>query len=139
MADKIAPGVTHEPSDRSDDGSDGTGSLDYEEVRREKKMDRLRKRRDSALWYIVVGIGALFAGNLHVGLAVGGVLMVAYGAGLYIFQSVRMARVHDPWQDPELDAWEEEHFGDTRRESQDERERDDKDRGELVDEGWRDF
>lgn len=133
MTDKIAPGVTHEPS--------GEGSLDYEEVRHEKRLQRLRKRRDSAMWYAIVGIALLFAGGLHVGMAVGGVLMVAYGASLYIFQSVRMARLHDPWQDEELDAWEEEHFGDTRKEGDDAPEQKERRRhdGEVVDEPWRDF
>ncbi len=135
MTDKIAPGVTR------DGPPAGEGTLDYEEVRREKHLERLRKRRDSAMWYVIVGIGALFAGGLHIGLAVGGVLMVAYGAGVYIFHSVRMARLHDPWQDEELDAWEQEHFGDTRSEGddapgQEERRRQD---GEVVGEPWRDF
>ncbi len=74
------------------------------------KIARLRKRREHALWYAVVGTGLMFVGGIFWQIAVGGAMMALYGAAVYIWASVKITRMDDPWKDPELDAWEEEHF-----------------------------
>ena len=74
------------------------------------EMDRLRQRRDQSMWYLVMGTAMLFAGGFHIGLAIGGVFMVAGGAVNYLYWSARLRRIYDPWRDDELDAWEREHF-----------------------------
>lgn len=77
----------------------------------EAELARLKKRRDASGWYAVAGMGMLFAGGFSTALAVGGVLMVAYGASTYMYWSRRLTKVDDPWDDEEMDAWEREHFG----------------------------
>jgi len=77
----------------------------------EREKDRLRKRRDSQLWNIVVGVALMFAGTLFAYMAVGGAFMVVFGSVSYFYWNRRLTRLDDPWKDPEIDAWEEEHFG----------------------------
>lgn len=76
----------------------------------ERAHDAAKEKRNGQLWNVVVGIALLFAGGFHPAMAVGGVLMIGYGGTMYLVWSARMARHHDPWDDPEIDAWEEEHF-----------------------------
>lgn len=76
----------------------------------EAKLARLKKRRDSAGWYAVAGTGMLFMGSFSTGLAVGGVLMVSYGALGYLYWGRRITKLDDPWDDDEVDAWEDEHL-----------------------------
>ncbi len=77
------------------------------------RQAKLRRGRDSGIWYAGAGVALLFAGSISTALAIGGVLMVTYGAIRYITGSIQLARFEDdPWKDPELDAWEETHYGD---------------------------
>lgn len=78
----------------------------------DRERARLRARRDAGVWYAVVGAAMLFVGSLSTAIAIGGVAMIVFGASQYGWWSLRLARTQeDPWQDPELDAWEEEHYG----------------------------
>lgn len=72
------------------------------------RMEQFRKRRDDSRWYLVMGVGLMFAGAIHVALATGGAVMVLYGFGAYWYWGQRMKKLYDPWKDPELEAWEEE-------------------------------
>ena len=70
------------------------------------ELDRLTARRDSARWTAVVGFGLMMAGGIIVQLALGGALMVAYGATASMYWSRRLRKAKgDPWAyDPELDG-----------------------------------
>lgn len=70
-----------------------------------------RDKRDSARWYAVVGVLMLFVAGFSPALGAGGVLMVGYGATAYLYWNRKAKQAYDPWQDDELDAWEEEQFG----------------------------
>jgi hypothetical protein len=72
----------------------------------EARLEKLRARRDHARWYAVAGVGLLFAASFHTGFLIGGVLMVLYGATLYGVTGRQIAKIEDPWNDPELDEWE---------------------------------
>lgn len=74
----------------------------------QEEMDRLQNRRDDSKWYLVLGVGMMFAGGVSVAIAAGGALMVLYGFGAYLYWNHRMKRLYDPWKDEELEAWEEE-------------------------------
>lgn len=74
----------------------------------ERQMDEVRQKRTDAMWYLVVGVAMLFASGFHWGLAAGGVLMVGYGATRYAWYNRKLHALYDPWDDPEIDAWEEE-------------------------------
>lgn len=101
MTDKIAPGSYHEAP-----------VLDVHELAREDAYAANQKKRDQGVWYAVAGIGLIFAGSISTALSIGGMLMVVYGIAHYIRYSLKMARhSDDPWKDPELDAWEESHYG----------------------------
>ena len=76
----------------------------------EAELNRLRSRRDSGAWYAVVGTGMLFMAGFSTALAVGGVFMVLFGGLNYLYWSRRITKHDDPWDDPEMDQWEEEHF-----------------------------
>lgn len=93
------------------------GSVAEEEARRE--MERLRERRQDSVWYLVVGVALLFAAGFHWGAGVGGVLMVVYGGVRYMEASRRMRHLFDPWDDPEIDAWEEEQLQEIERDGKD--------------------
>lgn len=80
-------------------------------ARHDEEMARLKKQRDHQIWNVVVGIALMFAGTLLWVLAVGGMFMVVFGAVSYFYWHRRVTRLDDPWKDPEIDAWEEEHFG----------------------------
>lgn len=67
----------------------------------------LRRKRDAGAWYAVSGIAMLFAGSIHVGFAIGGVFMVVGGTVVYLFWSRRLGQAEDPWDDEEIDEWEE--------------------------------
>ena len=70
------------------------------------EVERLTGKRDNARWSAVVGFVMLFAASFSVAFAVGGVLMILYGASASVFWSRRLARHKgDPWAyDPELDG-----------------------------------
>jgi hypothetical protein len=74
--------------------------------------ERLRQRRDSAMWTMVTGVGMMFLGSFGAAFAIGGAAMTV-GGGLGAFWYGRRLRrlKGDPWHDPEIDAWEREHFG----------------------------
>ncbi len=72
--------------------------------------DAIEKRND-AVWYAVVGVAMLFMGSFHWGVAVGGVFMVFYGALQYLRWNAKAKAAYDPWDDPEIDAWEEKEWG----------------------------
>jgi hypothetical protein len=76
----------------------------------ESRRAAMQRKRDAGAWYGVTGIAMLFAGSFHVGFAVGGVFMVIGGAVVYLYWSRRLGQVEDPWDDADLDAWEQEHF-----------------------------
>ena len=79
----------------------------------DRQEEKIQAKRDQGLWYVIVGIALLFAGNISNAFAIGGVLSIAYGVLTYARHAIRLARLReDPWKDPELDAWEEEHYGD---------------------------
>lgn len=79
----------------------------------EREEAATQAKRDQGLWYVIVGIALLFAGNLSTAFSVGGVLSVLYGVFQYARHAIALARLRDdPWKDQELDAWEEEHYGD---------------------------
>ncbi len=80
-------------------------------ARHDEAVARLKKKRDDARWYIVAGIALLFAGSFSVYFAMGGVVMAVYGGATTFFYSWQLSRLDDPWDDEEIDAWEEEHFG----------------------------
>ena len=102
LTEKIATGVTH----------DGP-VLDVEAQRQEARREDLTKKRDQGMWYVIVGIALLFAGNISNAFAVGGVLSIGFGVLTYARHAIRLAKLsEDPWKDPELDRWEEEHYGD---------------------------
>ena len=71
---------------------------------------RARQRRDDARWYIVAGVGMMFAGSFSVYFAMGGVVMAVYGGVAYGYWSRRMRGAYDAWKDEELDAWERENL-----------------------------
>ena len=101
MADKIAPGVWHE--DLGEPAAIG-------HVHFEEQKARLRKRRDGGTWYVIVGVGMLFAASISTAFVAGGVLLVLWGAATYLWFSVRLGKLEDPWNDEELDRWEAEHL-----------------------------
>lgn len=81
----------------------------------ELAAEKIQAKRDQGLWYAVAGVGMLFAGSISTALSIGGMLMVLYGIFHYTRYSMQLARLRDdPWKDPELDAWEEEHYGEGR-------------------------
>lgn len=97
MAEKIASGAWRESG--SAPASEGpAGPRD--------DAERFRARRDNARWNLVVGTGLLFLGGFHVGLAVGGAVMVLYGAAMTLYWGARYRKAKgDPWDyDPELDG-----------------------------------
>ena len=66
--------------------------------------------RDS--WYVIMGVALMFTGTVNAYFAVGGALSAVYGSVATIYWGRRLTRLDDPWEhDPDLDAWEEEHFG----------------------------
>ncbi len=69
------------------------------------------KRRERAVWYAVAGIGLMFAGSINTALGIGGAAMVLFGIVEYIRWSLKRPAKDDPWRDPELDRWEETHYG----------------------------
>lgn len=101
MADKIGQGVIWEqpPSDEA------------RQAAVDAKLEGLRKKRDDARWYIVAGIGLLFAGSFSIYFAMGGVFMAVYGTIVYFWMEWRIKQVDDPWDDEEIDAWERDNFG----------------------------
>jgi len=70
------------------------------------EMERLKTRRDSARWNAVVGFGLMFGASFHVGFAIGGAIMTAYGICASFYWGRRLRRLKgDPWAyDPELDG-----------------------------------
>lgn len=76
------------------------------------EKERLRKKRDDARWYVIMGVALMFTGTVNAYFAVGGALSAVYGSVATLYWGRRLNRVDNPWEhDPELDAWEEEHFG----------------------------
>ncbi|HET6399180.1 MAG TPA: hypothetical protein VFH47_06470 [Candidatus Thermoplasmatota archaeon] len=72
---------------------------------------RLRGRRDAGVWSIVVGAAMMFLGGVSASFAVGGAMMCIGGAATAGYWGWRLRKVRgDPWQDPEIDAWEREHL-----------------------------
>ena len=98
VPDKIAQGVIWEPPATPQEAA----------KRIEAELGRLRDRRDAARWYVVAGFGMLFAGGFSIYFAMGGVVMATYGAVAYMYWSRRMGLVEDPWDDEEIDRWEQE-------------------------------
>lgn len=91
----------------------GPTIIDAETLDRDHEIERITAKRDQGLWYVVAGIGLLFAGSISTAFSIGGVLSVGFGVLQYGRHSIRLARRReDPWKDPELDQWEEEHYGD---------------------------
>lgn len=103
MADKIASGAWHEggppPKDRPDAG-------DPRDAKRTAEIERLTSKRDNARWSAVVGFAMLFGAGFAAAFAIGGLLMIVYGAAASVYWSRRLTKVKgDPWQfDPELDG-----------------------------------
>jgi hypothetical protein len=76
-----------------------------DEAKREE-LERLTTKRDNARWVAGVGVLLLFAGGLLVQLALGGLVMMAYGSVASVYWSRRIRRIRgDPWAyDPDLDG-----------------------------------
>lgn len=105
MAEKLGQGVIWE-------GPPPAPGQDAKEAEREAELARLRGRRDASRATLVIGVAMMFAAGFSVALAVGGALMVLGGMASSIYWSTRIRRLQgDPWHDPEIDAWEEEHYG----------------------------
>lgn len=70
------------------------------------ELERFTQRRNNGRWTAAVGFAMLFGASILTALLVGGVLMVAYGAGTSLYWSWRIRRIKgDPWAyDPELDG-----------------------------------
>lgn len=70
------------------------------------EVERLTRRRDNARWSAVVGFAMLFAGGILYQIALGGLVMLAYGTAASMYWSRRIRRLKgDPWEyDPELDG-----------------------------------
>ena len=104
MAEKIGSGAWHEGAAPTDE--DAAGGQDSD-------VERFRAKRDSARWNIVVGTGLLFLSGFHLGFALGGAVMVLYGAATTFYWGSRYRKAKgDPWDpDPEIDAAEREIFG----------------------------
>lgn len=98
VASKLAPGAAVE-------APDAPGPDPGHESR------ELRRRRDDARWYVLVGTALLFAGAINAYLAAGGAAMCLWGFGSYAYWSHRIRSSYDPWKDEELDRWEDEHYG----------------------------
>lgn len=96
MADKLGSGAWH----------DGPARRPAVRPRNPQEEERLAGKRDNARWSAVVGFIMLFAASFSVGFAVGGVLMILYGASASIYWSRRLAKLKgDPWDyDPDLDG-----------------------------------
>ena len=78
----------------------------------DEEKAHLRQKRDDARWYVIIGVALMFAGSINAYFAAGGAVSVVYGAVATLYWGRRLKRIHNPWEhDPELDAWEEEHFG----------------------------
>lgn len=92
-------------------GSGGGDRPPSHEVREERLAPDWQARRDRAVWYAVVGIGLMFAGQISTAFAIGGAGMVLFGIIEYVRWSLKRPRADDPWRDPDLDAWEEHHYG----------------------------
>ncbi len=105
MADKIAPGVTVEGPDRRPGGV-----AELEEAEAMERAKAFEKRRDDAKWYIMMGVAMLFAGGLSAYLAAGGAAMCLWGLATYWYWGRRARGAYDPWQDRELDDWEEDQY-----------------------------
>ncbi len=67
-------------------------------------------RRERAVWYGVVGIGLMFAGQISTAFAVGGAGMALFGIVEYIRWTLKRPKADDPWRDPDIDAWEDAHY-----------------------------
>lgn len=73
------------------------------------RTKQLKQRRDGATWLIIMGTAGLFLGTLNQSIALGGVVMIAFGVISYAALSIMLKkRVDDPWKDEEIDAWEAE-------------------------------
>lgn len=94
-------------------GPEGSGSADPDAPKEEvhHSDNQWAKRRERAVWYAVAGIGLMFASGINAGLGVGGALMVIFGIVEYIRWTLKRPAKDDPWRDPELDQWEEQHYG----------------------------
>lgn len=70
------------------------------------EAERLRAKRDNARWSAVVGFGLLFGAGFSSAFLAGGVAMIAYGASVSVYWSMRLRRLQgDPWAyDPDLDG-----------------------------------
>ncbi len=77
----------------------------------EEAHEHAVQKRTDAVWYAVVGVAMLFMSGFHWGIAVGGVLMVLTGGFQYLRWNRRAKAAYDPWDDPEIDRWEENEWG----------------------------
>ncbi len=76
-----------------------------------KEHDEAKAKQQDSVWYAVVGVAALFMSNFHWGLGVGGMFMVIYGTVRYVHFGRLAKKSFNPWDDAEIDAWEQEEMG----------------------------
>lgn len=88
------------------DASPPAESIDLDD----KQAPDWEKRRERAVWYGVVGIGMMFAGQISTAIAVGGAGMVIFGIFEYIRWGMKRPAHEDPWRDQDIDHWEENEF-----------------------------
>ncbi len=69
------------------------------------------KRRERAVWYAVAGVGLMFAGSISTALGIGGAAMALFGIAEYVRWTLKRPKDEDPWRDEDIDAWEEQHYG----------------------------
>lgn len=72
--------------------------------------ERARAKRTEAVSTVVLGVLMLFMSGFHWGVGAGGVLMVVWG-GIQYARVARLARREDPWDDADIDAWEDDEMG----------------------------
>lgn len=94
MSRKIAPGIIIEDPD-----SEGQRLAAWREA---------KEKRQETVWYVVVGVLFLFLSSFHWGVGVGGLFMIGYGAVRYGIWNAKAKRLYDPWNDDEIDAWEQD-------------------------------
>ncbi len=105
------PGSIEMLEDEADDTPVIEHDIDAPDAAAVAAYEEAMGKKTDAVWYVVVGVVMLFLSSFHWGVAVGGVLMVGYGGLRYAQWSSVARHAYDPWKDDDLDAWEEEEFG----------------------------